>query len=50
MLGDGVLGHTEAGEEGGEAIAALVRELGPRPGVRGEVDGTRIPLQAGHDV
>jgi len=50
MLGDGVLGHTEAGEEGGEAIAALVRELGPRPGVRGEVDGIRIPLQAGHDV
>jgi hypothetical protein len=34
MLGDGVLGHTEAGEEGGEAIAALVRQFGPRPGVR----------------
>jgi hypothetical protein len=61
MLGDGVLGHTEAGEEGGEAIAALVRQFGPRPGVRArsmalashcrratmceKKDGQRLPYQ-----
>ena len=49
VLGDGVLRHAEAGEERGQAIAALVRELGPRAGVGGEVDGLRIPLQTGHE-
>ena len=49
VLGDGLLGHAEAGEQRRQPVAALVRELGPRAGVRGEVDGRRIPLQAGHD-
>ena len=49
VLGDGLLGHAEAGEERGEAGAALGRELGPRASVRREVDGRRTPLQAGDD-
>ena len=35
LLGDRVLGHAEAGEQRREALAALVRELRPRAGVRG---------------
>ncbi len=49
VLGDRVLRDAEAGEQRGETRAALVRELGPRAGVGGEVDRLRIPLQAGHD-
>ena len=49
VLGDGVLGDAEAGEERGEAVAALVRETGPRRGVGCEVDRLRVPLQPGHD-
>ena len=49
VLGDGLLGHAEAGEERGQASAALGREIGPRAGVRREVDRRRTPLQAGDD-
>ena len=49
VLGDGVLCHAEAGEQRGQALAALVGELGPRGGVGSEVDGPRIPLQPGHE-
>ena len=50
LLGDGPLAHAEAGEQRHEAAAALGRQLRPRAGVRGEVDGHRIPLQAGHET
>ena len=50
LLGDGVLGDAEAGEQRRQPIAALGRELRPRAGVRRQVDGHRIPLQAGHDL
>ena len=50
LLGDRVLGHAEAGEQRHQAAAALLRELLPLARVGGEVDGRRIPLQAGHDA
>ena len=50
LLGDGPLAHAEAGEQRHEAAAALGRQVRPGAGVRGEVDGRRIPLQAGHDT
>ena len=42
LLGNGVLGHAEAGEERGEADAGSSGEPGPRAGALGKVDGSRI--------
>ena len=50
VLGDRVLGHAEAGEKSHETAATLIRELRPRARVLGEVDGRRVPLQAGDDL
>ena len=50
VLGDRVLGHAEAGENGHETAATLSRELRPGPRILGEVDGRRVPLQAGDDL
>jgi hypothetical protein len=50
LLGHGVLGHAEPGEERGQALTALGRKLRPGASVRSEVDRHRIPLQPGDDL
>ena len=50
VLGDRVLGDAEAGEQRGQAPAALHRQLGPGARVGLEVDGRRVPLQPGDDL
>ena len=49
LLRHRVLGHAEAGQDRGQPLAPLIRELGPRARVAAEVDGLRTPLQSGHD-
>ncbi len=49
LLGHGILGHAETGQEPGQSLTALSRQLGPCPGIRSQIDGRRIPLQTTHD-